>query len=68
MDNMQFAKHMCDIQEVMENLTEDAIDNLVRNVVAYASSNNNCKTNWIAFELLTDVISEEKIAEIFNEE
>ena len=68
MDNMQFAKHMCDIQEVMENLTEDAIDNLVRNVVAYAVSNNNCKTNWIAFELLTDVISEEKIAEIFNEE
>ena len=68
MDNMQFAKHMCDIKEVMGNLTEDAIDNLVRNVVAYASSNNNCKTNWIAFELLTDVISEEKIAEIFNEE
>lgn len=68
MDNMQFSKHMCDIQEVMENLTEDAIDNLIRNVVAYAVSNNNCKTNWIAFELLTDVISEEKIAEIFNEE
>ena len=35
---------------------------------AYAISNNSCKTNWIAQELLQDVIPDELIAEIFNEE
>ena len=40
----------------------------MRNVVAYAHSNNNSKTNWIAQELFVDVLPDELIAEIFNED
>lgn len=67
MDDMQFAKYSCDIREVLENITDkEQFENLVRNVVAYAISNNNSKTNWIAQELLQDVIPDKLIAEIFN--
>jgi hypothetical protein len=69
MDDMEFARYSCDIREVLENITdEEQFETLVRNVVAYAISNNSCKTNWIAQELLQDVIPDELIAEIFNEE
>lgn len=69
MDDMQFSRYSCDIREILENITDkERFENLVRNVVAYAISNNNCKTNWIAQELLQDVIPDELIAEIFNEE
>lgn len=68
MDDMEAARYACDIRKVLENMTdEEQFENLVRNVVAYAISNNNCKTNWIAQELLQDVIEDELIAEIFNE-
>lgn len=69
MDDMEFARYSCDIREVLENITdEEQFETLVRNVIAYAISNNSCKTNWIAQELLQDVIPDELIAEIFNEE
>lgn len=69
MDDMEFARYSCDIRKVLENITdEEQFETLVRNVVAYAISNNSCKTNWIAQELLQDVIPDELIAEIFNEE
>lgn len=69
MDDMEFARYSCDIREVLENITdEEQFETLVRNVVAYAISNNSCKTNWIAQELLQDIIPDELIAEIFNEE
>lgn len=69
MDDMEFARYSCDIREVLENITDkEQFETLVRNVVAYAISNNSCKTNWIAQELLQDVIPDELIAEIFNEE
>lgn len=69
MDDMEFARYSCDIREVLENITdEEQFETLVRNVVAYAISNNSCKTNWIAQELFQDVIPDELIAEIFNEE
>ena len=67
MNDMQFAKYSCDIKEVLENMTEESMENLVRNVVAYAISNNNCKTNWMAKELLIDVIDDDLITEIFDE-
>lgn len=69
MDDMEFARYSCDIREVLENITDkEQFETLVRNVVTYAISNNSCKTNWIAQELLQDVIPDELIAEIFNEE
>ncbi len=68
MDDMQFAKYSCDIRKILENMTDkEQFENLIRNVVAYAVSNNSCKTNWVAQELLQDVIPDELIAEIFNE-
>lgn len=68
MDDMEVARYACDIREVLENITDkEQFENLVRNVVAYAISNNSCRTNWIAQELLVDVIPDELIAEIFNE-
>ena len=68
MDDMQFAKYSCDIRKMLENMKDtEQFETLVRNVVAYAVSNNNCKTNWIAYELFMDVLPDELIAEIFNE-
>ena len=68
MDDMQFAKYATDIREILEKTDTDGLENLVRNAVAYAQSNNNSKINWIAQELFVDVIPDELIAEIFNEE
>lgn len=68
MDDMEFARYSCDIRKVLKNMKDtEQFETLVRNVVAYAVSNNKCKTNWIAQELFVDVISDELIAEIFNE-
>ena len=67
MDDIQFAKYSEDTREILENMTEESVDKLVRNVVAYAISNNNCKTNWIARELFVDVIEDNLITEIFDE-
>lgn len=67
MDDMQFSKYASDIREILEKTDTDGLENLVRNTVAYAQSNNHSKTNWIAQELFVDVIPDELIAEIFNE-
>ena len=64
MDDMQFAKYSCEIREVLENVSEENLEILVR----YAISNNHSKTNWIAQELFADVIPDELIAELFNGE
>lgn len=68
MDDMEFARYSCDIRKVLKNMKDtEQFETLVRNVVAYAVSNNKCKTNWIAYELFMDVLPDELIAEIFNE-
>lgn len=68
-DDMQFAKYAADIREILENIKDkESLENLVRNVVAYAESNNRSKINWIAHELFMDVIPDELIAEIFDDE
>lgn len=68
MGDMAFARYSCDIRKVLKNMKDtEQFETLVRNVVAYAVSNNRCKTNWIAYELFMDVIPDELIAEIFNE-
>lgn len=66
MDDMQFAKYAADIREILEKTDQESLENLVRNAVAYAQSNNNSRVNWIAQELFVDVIPDEMIAEIFN--
>ena len=68
MDDMQFAKYTWEIREVLENVSEENLKTLVRNVAAYAISNNRSKTNWLAHELFVDVIPDELIAELFDEE
>lgn len=68
MDDMQFSKYSCDIREILEKVDKENLETLVRNAVAYAQSNNNCKINWIARELFVDVIPDESIAEIFDED
>lgn len=68
MDDMQFAEYTADIREILEKTDQEGLENLVRNAVAYANSNNNSKINWIAQELFADVIPDEMIAELFNEE
>ena len=68
MDDMQFAKYAADIREILEKTDKEGLENLVRNVVAYALRYNNSKTNWTAQELFVDVIPDELITEIFNEE
>ena len=52
----------------MEKVDEEGLENLVRNAVAYAQSNNRSKANWLARELFVDVIPDEMIAEIFDED
>lgn len=68
MDDMQFAKYAADIREILEKTDQESLENLVRNAVAYAHSNNSSNTNWTAQELFVDVIPDELIAEIFNNE
>ena len=68
MDDMQFSKYSCDIREILSKTDREGLENLVRNAVAYAQSNNCSKTNWIAQELFMDVIPDDLIAEIFNAE
>ena len=67
MDDMQFSKYSCDIREILEKVDKEGLENLVRNAVAYAQSNNRSKANWLARELFVDVIPGELIAEIFDE-
>ena len=67
MHDMQFSKYSCDIREILSKTDREDLENLVRNAVAYAQSNNNGKANWIAQELFADVSPDELIAEIFNE-
>ena len=67
MNDMQFTMYAADIREILEKTDQEDLENLVRNVVAYAHGHNNSKTNWTAQELFVDVIPDELIAEIFNE-
>lgn len=68
MDDMQFAKYSYNTREILEKVDKEGLENLVRNAVAYAQSNNRSKANWLARELFVDVIPDELIAEIFDED
>lgn len=63
---MEFAKYASDIQEVLGIINPDGMENLVRNTVKYIIAENRNKTNWLAHELLIDVIPNGDIIEIFD--
>lgn len=65
---MEFAKYASDIQEVLDLTDADGMENLVRNIVKYIIVENRNKINWLAHELLADVIPNENIIEIFDTE
>ena len=68
MDDMQFVKYSYNTREILEKVDKEGLENLVRNAVAYAQSNNRSKANWLARELFVDVIPDELIAEIFDDD
>ena len=68
MDDMQFAKYSYNTREILEKVDKEGLENLVRNAVAYAQSNNRSKANWLARELFVDVIPDEPIAEILDDD
>lgn len=68
MGGLQYAKYSSDIRDVLARTDLEGMENLIRNVVVYIVSNNNSKVNWLAHELLADVIDNEDIIEIFDEE
>lgn len=63
---MKFAKYASDIQEVLDLTDADGMENLVRNIVKYIIVENRNKINWLAHELLADVIPNDNIIEIFD--
>ena len=67
MDDMQFARYSNDIREILEISDEEGLQNLTRNVVKYISEDNHSNINWIAHELLIDVIPKDKITQLFDE-
>lgn len=63
---MQFAKYSSDIREILEIVDEEGLTNLVWNVVKYVCVENRNDTNWLAHELLMDVIPNDDIIELFD--
>ena len=66
MNDMEFAKYSSDIREILDIVDEEGLTNLVRNVVKYVCGENRNDTNWLAHELLTDVIPNDDIIELFD--
>lgn len=50
-----------------ENDMEITVENFVENCVGYALENNHCKMNWTARALFAGNLSENEIAELFDE-
>ena len=56
------------IQYILENIDEEGLEKLISNVVNFSIKNNATRINWKAHELFEDVISENKISELFDED
>ena len=54
-------------ETILDNIQEDALMEILYNVVKYAVENNHTKTNWIAREIFTDIVSEELLKQLFDE-
>ena len=55
-------------ETILDNVQEDALMEILYNVVKYAVENNHCKTNWTAREIFTDIVSDDLLKQLFDEE
>ena len=55
-------------ETILDNIQEDALMEILYNVVKYAVEHNNSKTNWTAREIFTNIVSEELLQQLFDEE
>ena len=55
-------------ETILDNIQEDALMEILYNVVKYAVEYNHCKTNWTAREIFTDIVSEDLLKQLFDEE
>ena len=55
-------------ETILDNIQEDALMEILYNVVKYAVEHNHCKTNWTAREFFTDIVSEDLLKQLFDEE
>lgn len=55
-------------ETILDNIHDDALMEILYNVVKYAVENNHTKTNWTAREIFTDIVSEELLQQLFDEE
>ena len=45
-------------ETILDNIHDDALMEILYNVVKYAVEHNNSKTNWTAREIFTDIVSD----------
>ena len=55
-------------ETILDNIHDDALMEILYNVVKYAVEHNHCKTNWTAREIFTDIVSEDLLKRLFDEE
>ena len=55
-------------ETILDNIQDDALMEILYNVVKYAVEHNHCKTNWTAREIFTDIVSEDLLKRFFDEE
>lgn len=55
-------------ETILDNIHEDALMEILYNVVKYAVENNHSKTNWTARDFFSDIVSEELLKQLFDEE
>ena len=54
-------------ETILDNIQEDALMEILYDVVKYAVEHNNSKTNWTAREFFTDIVSEDLLKQLFDE-
>ena len=55
-------------ETILDNIHDDALMEILYNVVKYAVEHNHCKINWTAREIFSDIVSEELLKQLFDEE
>ena len=55
-------------ETIPDNIHDDALMEILYNVVKYAVEHNHCKINWTAREIFTDIVSEDLLKRLFDEE
>lgn len=56
------------INTILDNIGDDALLEILQNVVKYSIENNHTKTNWTAREFFSNIVSEELLEQLFDEE